>query len=263
MRVKEEEKDLLRTVRETAATGLALAFLGAFLGAASTAQATLVVFDDGRHLRVATYEVVEGDRLTVGLVGGGSMTIPLDIVERIVDEEYERPAPARPEDSGPIAVETPARASRSVRSFSEDPPLSSSSLSPLYSSQILAAAKQHRVDPAFIAAVIKVESNGYARAVSRKGARGLMQLMPATARRLGVRSPFDPRDNIRGGAAYLAELAERYGETNADLILAAYNAGEHAVEEYGGVPPYRETRDYVKRVLALWVPPARLVRAEF
>jgi soluble lytic murein transglycosylase-like protein len=227
---------------------------------ASTATATLVVFEDGRHLRVASYEVVEGDRLAVGLVGGGSMTIPLDVVERIVDEEYERPAPAKPADVGPIAAEPPAGANRSVRAFSGNLS-SSSSLSSPYSSQILAAAKEHRVDPAFIAAVIKVESNGHVHAVSRKGARGLMQLMPGTARRLGVRSPFDPWDNIRGGVAYLAELAERFGETNAELILAAYNAGEHAVEEFGGVPPYRETRDYVKRVLALWVPPARVARA--
>ncbi len=79
--------------------------------------------------------------------------------------------------------------------------------------------------------------------------------MPATARRLGVKSVFDPRENIRAGAAYLAELAERFGEMNADLILAAYNAGEHAVDEYGGIPPYRETRDYVRRVLALWGSP--------
>ncbi|HEX7529248.1 MAG TPA: lytic transglycosylase domain-containing protein, partial [Thermoanaerobaculia bacterium] len=229
---------------------------------ASPAVATLVVFEDGRHLRVASYEVVEEERLRVGLVGGGSMTIPLDVVERIVDEEYERPAPVPPEDANRIAAGPPAEASRSIRAFSENlSPSSFSSLSSPYSAHILAAAKEHKVDPAFIAAVIKVESNGYAHAVSRKGARGLMQLMPATARRLGVRSPFDPRDNIRGGVAYLAELAERFGETNADLILAAYNAGESAVEEYGGVPPYRETRDYVKRVLALWCPPARLARA--
>ncbi|MGZ5429944.1 MAG: lytic transglycosylase domain-containing protein [Thermoanaerobaculia bacterium] len=213
----------------------------------SAAAATLVVFEDGRHLRVESYEVVDDDRLTVGLVGGGSMTIPLDVVERIVDEEYERLAPAKPE------VPSPAEASRSVRAFTESFSLPSSSP---YSSHILEAARARNVDPAFIAAVIKVESNGYAHAVSRKGARGLMQLMPATARRLGVRSPFDPRDNIRGGVAYLAELAERFGEKNADLILAAYNAGEQAVEEYGGVPPYRETRDYVRRVLALWGSPA-------
>jgi soluble lytic murein transglycosylase-like protein len=228
------------------------AWFGLFLStlAAPSAAASLVVFEDGRHLRVASYEVVNGDRLSVGFVGGGSMTIPLDVVERIVDEEYERVAPAKPE-----AVPSPAEASRSIRAFTEPRSLSSSSP---YSSQILEAARAHKVDPAFIAAVIKVESNGYAYAVSRKGARGLMQLMPATARRLGVSRPFDPRDNIRGGAAYLAELAERFGETNADLILAAYNAGEQAVEEYGGVPPYRETRDYVRRVLALWSSPALL-----
>ena len=76
--------------------------------------------------------------------------------------------------------------------------------------------------------------------------------MPATARRLGVRRPFDPRENIRGGTAYLAELAARFGDTRPDLVLAAYNAGEHAVEEHKGVPPYRETREYVRRVLAFW-----------
>lgn len=232
-------------------SGLFLLLLNAF-----PASATLVVFEDGRHLRVASYEVVGGDRLTMGLIGGGSMTIPLDIVERIVDDEYERPAPAAPEGAGPIAVELPAAKSRSVRAFSENLSLFSSSFSSRYSSQILAAAKEHRVDPALIAAVIRVESNGNAWAVSRKGARGLMQLMPATARRLGVRSPFDPGENIRAGAAYLAELATRFGETNADLILAAYNAGENAVDEYDGVPPYRETVEYVKRVHALWDPSA-------
>ena len=260
---KEKKKDLLRRGRGALAACLVAASLGL---AAAPAGATLVVFEDGRHLRVASYEVVGGDRLTVGLHGGGSMTIPLDVVERIVDEEYERPVPILPGDAkeaGSIAAEPSARANRSVRAFSESLSLFSSSFSSPYSAQILAAAKEHKVDPAFITAVIKVESNGHAHAVSRKGARGLMQLMPGTARRLGVKSPFDPRDNIRGGVAYLAELAERFGETNAELILAAYNAGEHAVEEYGGVPPYRETRDYVKRVLSLWSPPARLARAAF
>lgn len=259
---RKKKKDLLRRVRRTALlAGVLLAFPGAAFGAG----ATLVVFEDGRHLRVASFEVVGGDRLAVGLVGGGSMTIPLDVVERIVDEEYERPAPAGPERDERLALTDGAPAIRSVRAFSADSPSLSFSLSSSFpfSAQILAAAKEHKVDPAFIAAVIKVESNGHTHAVSRKGARGLMQLMPATARRLGVKSPFDPRDNIRGGVAYLAELAERFGETNAELILAAYNAGEHAVEEYGGVPPYRETRDYVKRVLSLWSPPARLTRAAF
>ena len=256
---KEKKKDLLRRGR-----GIVLVCAGvALLGLCSLpAAATLVVFEDGRHLRVASYEVVAGDRLVVGLVGGGSMTIPLDVVERIVDEEYERPAPASPERDERLADKDGPGAIRSIRAFTADSVSHLSSSSP-FSAQILAAAKEHKVDPAFIAAVIKVESNGHAHALSRKGARGLMQLMPATARRLGVKSPFEPRDNIRGGVAYLAELAERFGETNAELILAAYNAGEHAVEEYGGVPPYRETRDYVKRVLALWSPTARLARAAF
>jgi transglycosylase-like protein with SLT domain len=242
---------------------------GLFLStlSAPSAAASLVVFEDGRHLRVASYEVVEEDRLTVGLVGGGSMTIPLDVVERIVDEEYERPEPVPESAAAGLVSDALRPAPRSVRAFSENLSSSSglssasaasfsSSMSSPFSSQILEAAKQHRIDPALIAAVIRAESNGFPRAVSRKGARGLMQLMPATARRLGVKSAFDPRENIRAGAAYLAELAERYGETNADLILAAYNAGEHAVEEYGGVPPYRETRDYVRRVLAFWGTPA-------
>lgn len=239
-------------------------FLFAILGVslfAVPAAASLVVFEDGRHMRVASYEVVGGDQLSVGLVGGGSMTIPLDVVERIVDDEYERPPAANPGDAGSIAGEEPAGASRSIRAFSENLSSPSSSLSSPYAAQIFAAAKEHKVDPAFIAAVIRAESNGIRTAVSRKGARGLMQLMPATARRLGVTRPFDPRENIRGGAAYLAELAERFGETRADLVLAAYNAGEHAVEEHGGVPPYRETREYVRRVLAFWGTPSRLVRA--
>ena len=240
-------------------SGLLLSMLSA-----PSAAASLVVFEDGRHMRVSSYEVVDEDRLTVGLVGGGSMTIPLDVVERIVDEEYERPAPV-PESAADGLASEAQRARRSVRAFSDtlssspgsssSSPASSSFSSP-FSTQILDAAKQHRIDPALIAAVIRAESNGYPHAVSRKGARGLMQLMPATARRLGVKAAFDPRENIRAGTAYLAELAERFGETNADLILAAYNAGEHAVEEYGGVPPYRETRDYVRRVLAFWGPPA-------
>jgi hypothetical protein len=252
------KKNLLRRVSEAAG------WLFLLFGVSRPCAAALVVFEDGRHIRVASYEVVVDDRLTVGLIGGGSMTIPLDIVERIVDDEYERPLPVPETAPGSAATDPLAKERRSVRVFSAtlSPSLSSGLIpSSPFSSQILEAAKQHRIDPALLAAVIRVESNFVARAVSRKGARGLMQLMPATARRLGVTRPFDPRDNIRGGAAYLAELAVRFGETNAELILAAYNAGENAVEEFGGVPPYRETRDYVKRVLALWGTAAPLVHS--
>jgi hypothetical protein len=229
---------------------LSLVALGSLL-AARPAAATLVVFEDGRLLRVESFAVVagdDGDRLSMTFPGGGSMTISLDVVDRIVDDEYERPAPV-PERDERLAGAAGAPGTRSLRAFSEHLSLSSSSP---YSSQILAAAKEHKVDPALIAAVIRAESNGVPNAVSRKGARGLMQLMPATARRLGVKRPFDPKENIRAGAAYLAELATRFGEMRADLVLAAYNAGERAVEEYKGVPPFRETREYVRRVLALW-----------
>ena len=252
----EEHGGFLRRVRGAVAAGGGLAFL-ASLFLAPPASATLVVFEDGRHLRVEAYEVLSGDaaggdddRLSMTFPGGGKMTVSLEVVERIVDDEYERPA-AMPDGADRIAAGPSAGATRSLRSFSADFssfPLSSTP----YSSQILAAAQEHKVDPAFIAAVIRAESNGVPTAVSRKGARGLMQLMPATARRLGVRWPFDPKENIRGGTAYLAELAARFGETRADLVLAAYNAGERAVEEHRGVPPYRETREYVRRVLAFW-----------
>jgi hypothetical protein len=225
--------------------------------ASRPSSATLVVFEDGRLLRVEKYEVLPGDsadgeddRMSMTFPGGGTMTVSLEVVERIVDDEYERPAPVVQQEDR-LAEAGGGPSARSLRVFSEAPSLSSR-----YSSQILSAAKEHKVDPAFIAAVIRAESNGVSTAVSRKGARGLMQLMPATARRLGVRRPFDPKENIRGGTAYLAELALRYGETHPDLVLAAYNAGERAVEAYKGVPPYRETQDYVKRVLAFWAGPA-------
>ncbi|MDT8345478.1 MAG: lytic transglycosylase domain-containing protein [Thermohalobaculum sp.] len=114
--------------------------------------------------------------------------------------------------------------------------------------QIAAAAERAGVSAALIAAVIAVESAGQDRAVSPKGAQGLMQLIPATARRFGVANSFDPAQNIGGGAAYLGWLLDRFGE-DILLALAGYNAGEGAVDKHGGVPPYRETRDYVVKVL--------------
>lgn len=109
---------------------------------------------------------------------------------------------------------------------------------------------RHRVDPFLIFCVMEQESHFNARAVSPKGARGLMQLMPGTARRFGVRSVFDAAENITGGTRYIKELLEMYGG-RVDLVLASYNAGEGAVNKYGrNVPPYRETRDYVKRISA-------------
>ena len=110
------------------------------------------------------------------------------------------------------------------------------------------AGEQHNVDADLLASIVKAESNGNARAVSHAGARGLMQLMPGTASDLGVSDSFAPDQNVRGGSAYLDELLVRYHD-NIALALAAYNAGPAAVDKYHGIPPYRETRAYVARVM--------------
>jgi soluble lytic murein transglycosylase-like protein len=117
-----------------------------------------------------------------------------------------------------------------------------------YASEITEAAERYGVDPRLVEAVIRAESAFNPGAVSRKGARGLMQLMPATASLLGVRDAFNPRQNIDGGVRHLRGLMDRY-PTDLRLVLAAYNAGHQAVSMYGGVPPYPETRQYVERIL--------------
>jgi soluble lytic murein transglycosylase len=119
-----------------------------------------------------------------------------------------------------------------------------------YDGLIGLAARQHRVQPALVKAVIAAESNFDPGAVSRKGARGLMQLMPHTAEALGVGDPFQPAENVRGGTRYLRHMLDRYGDL--ERALAAYNAGPSAVDRFGGVPPYPETRDYVKRVMTYY-----------
>ena len=111
-----------------------------------------------------------------------------------------------------------------------------------------AAARRHGLDPELVAAVVSVESGFRPEAVSPKGAQGLMQLMPGTAASLGVEDAFDPAQNLDGGARHLGQLLTLYGGDVA-RALAAYNAGEGAVQRHGGVPPYRETRAYVKKVL--------------
>jgi soluble lytic murein transglycosylase-like protein len=122
-----------------------------------------------------------------------------------------------------------------------------------YDAAIERAATAASVHAELLRAVIVVESGFNPRAISRRGAIGLMQLLPTTARRYGAFNAFDPEQNISAGARYLADLLTRYGAKNLDLVLAAYNAGENAVERYGRkVPPYRETRAYVPNVLKVY-----------
>ncbi len=142
-------------------------------------------------------------------------------------------------------ADPPATAAQAAPQVSKRP----SNLTPADLHEMLArAGTEHNLDVDLLASVIKAESNGNARAVSRAGAQGLMQLMPGTAANLGVQDSFQPEQNVRGGSAYLDELLTQYHD-NLALALAAYNAGPEAVDKYHGIPPYRETRLYVARVI--------------
>ena len=213
-------------------------------GLALPARAELVVLTDGSVLKVRAYEAGEDQaRLTLGF--GGAMTLPIERVERVVDDEVEWPkpepvavaaAPAAPTPEPPIPLR-----------FSEDQPVPEGP----YGQLIYEAARRHQVNPQVVAALIRQESAGNVRAVSHKGARGLMQLMPATAIRFGVRKEklFDPAENVEAGVKYLSWLVDQFPNDLAK-VLAAYNAGENAVIRYQGIPPYRETRNYVRRIFS-------------
>ncbi len=165
---------------------------------------------------------------------GGKLAEPPPGTERI-SAMLDRPIRMGPIRLGPIRIgRTPGR------------------INPLYDPNILASAQAHRIDPLFLHAIIGTESTYVPSAVSRKGARGLMQIMPGTGARFGVTTAalYDPATNIDTGARLLKSLQKRYGR-NFDLILAAYNAGEGAVARYGNaIPPYRETQDYVVKVMS-------------
>ncbi len=159
--------------------------------------------------------------------------IPTAEIERIEPDLTPEPEPAEP----PPAAVVPAAPSAKLT-----PP-------PVDVHQAVAeASDRYRLDPDLLNSVIRAESGFNPHAISPKGAQGLMQLMPGTASKLGVPNAFDPGANVDGGTRYLRELLERY---NFDLVkaLAAYNAGPHRVEQYGGVPPYRETRHYVASIV--------------
>ena len=191
-----------------------LAILHTALG--PSARAEIAVLSSGLTLKLEGHRVEDG-LVVLSLRGGGEMGVPPEVVRGFVPDEVIEEV-TLPPDGGDL---------RELAA---------------------AAARRHGLEPGLVMAVVSVESGFRPEAVSPKGAQGLMQLMPKTAEALGVEDAFDPAQNLDGGARHLGELLTVYG---GDLTraLAAYNAGEGAVLRHGGVPPYRETRAYVRKVL--------------
>ena len=220
-------------------TSILLLALAAGLGVSARAHAELVILTDGQYFKVASYEADE-DQAHLTFAKGGVMSFPIERVERVVDDEVI-PQPDPPPQVAQ-AVEVPAVL---PLRFEESQPVPEGP----YGGLIYEAARRHQVNPQIVSALIRAESAGNARAVSNKGARGLMQLMPATGERFGVHRDqlSDPKRNLEAGITYLKWLIDRF-PNDLQKVLAAYNAGEGTVDRYNGVPPYRETRDYVRRI---------------
>ncbi len=207
------------------------------------ARADILVFTTGRTMSVQSYRV-DGEMATAVLRAGGAVTFPAAMVSRVDPDEVPYPSPVS-EASGEASVEAAVEAAAPLVSVSTalgDAELAARPFAGL----IAAAAASHNLDARLIHAVIEQESNYEARARSKKGARGLMQLMPATARQYGVGNSYDPKANIEAGVRHLKDLLSRLELPTA---LAAYNAGEGTVRRYGGLPPFPETQNYVRRIL--------------
>jgi transglycosylase-like protein with SLT domain len=205
----------------------------ALIAAASPARAEIIVLTSGRTINVKSHRY-QGDSVVLTLRTGGEVTCDKSLIEKILDDEVPYPEP-------PVVADQAAE---------QKPPADPGTLlrATPYGEIIAAMSEAHGVDPLLVRALIQVESNYKPAARSRKGAMGLMQLMPATLRIYNVRNPFDPRANIEAGVKHLRSLIDRFG---IELALAAYNAGEGAVAKFNDVPPYRETRNYVSRILSL------------
>ncbi len=224
--------------------------LGAIVGLVmvlvpSVASADLVTFRGGRVLNVASVSF-RGDSAVVTLRTGGEMWVPRDFVVSVAPDEvpYVAPEPERAADGIAVPISS---VEAEAEALSAGAPSSRTEVMAL----VDRLAAQHGVRVALARAVVQVESNYESRAVSPKGAMGLMQLMPATARQYALQDPFDPAQNLEAGLRHLRGLLDRYGKGRESLALAAYNAGEGAVTRYGGIPPFRETQNYVRRILTL------------
>ncbi len=195
--------------------------------AAAPASAELAFFAGGNAMSIKGHRL-EGDSLVLSLRSGGEIVCDPGVIVRFAPDEVPYPEPVEP---APAAL-----ASAPIEAVP-------------YGEIIDRVSAANGVPARLVRAVIKVESDYQEHARSRKGAMGLMQLMPETARRFAVADPYNPRQNIEGGIKYLKTLLDRFPEVG--LALAAYNAGEAAVDRFRGIPPYAETRDYVSRILRI------------
>ena len=214
----------------------ALAALASLAPAARAAER--ITLRNGFEIRCDHHAPAE-DRVRLYLSAGEDSYIEFQPEQIATVESVPDPPPA------PRSAELPSPpGSNLVPQSAADPKLSPADLHEM----LTKAGQDHNLDVDLLASLVKAESGGNARAVSRTGARGLMQLMPGTAKTLGVEDSFKPDQNVRGGTIYLDELLTRYHD-NMALALAAYNAGPAAVDRYNGIPPYHETRAYVARVI--------------
>jgi len=216
---------------------IAVAACACLVGASSFAAAEIVFMTSGGTLSVKWHSTA-GDTVTLTLRSGGTVTCDKQLIDKIVPDEVPHPDPIA--ESAPL-VAVPAAAALSKGAQLRDS---------AYTDLISSTAQTYGVDPVLVQALIQVESNYNPRSRSSKGAMGLMQLMPSVAREYNVRNAYDPASNIDAGVRKLKSLIESM-KGDLSLALAAYNAGEAAVSKFGGIPPYRETRSYVSRILAL------------
>jgi len=201
---------------------------------ATPARAELVFFSTGRTMSVKSHRA-DGDSLVLTLRSGGEIACDASTIARIAPDEVPYPEPEEvrlkpdsTQESGGVPLQA-------------DLP---------YGEIIDKVAAEQGVNAKLVRALVQVESAYHPRARSPKGAMGLMQLMPATARQYGVADPYDPASNIEAGIKHLKSLLQRFPKSVA-LALAAYNAGEGAVTRFNAIPPYAETRNYVSRILSL------------
>jgi len=201
------------------------------LAIATPASAELIFFSESRSMSVKSHRF-EGERIIVSLRGGGEMTFDRSVVLKIAPDEVPYPEETQ---AAAVDVIVPEATLVLIGKTVYDPIIES-------------ASDRNGVPARLVKALIQVESAFQPRARSNKGAMGLMQLMPETARQYRARNPYDPAANIEAGTRHLRSLLDQF---ELPLALAAYNAGEAAVRKFGGIPPYSETQAYVSKILGL------------